>query len=214
MIPDLKKLENLFLTCSKQQDQVAKRLLEKKIDILNGNFTFSCHRNCTATYASPLHLKRYSNKSYQDEDSPSASCPVKPFTRSQFTSQDFDWKKNCFLCGGECNPKQRSTWSVVHSSTGFKSDQSDMYTRVLKAAEACNDSEMLFCLHEVHNGDIVAVKARYHRAKNCYTKYISQHGINTESGHREANDSYRCVVIQLITEFQPPIIDDKKKSSC
>ena len=37
---------------------------------------------------------------------------------------------------------------MVQSSTGFKSDQSDMYTRVLKAAEACNDSEMLFRLHE------------------------------------------------------------------
>ena len=99
---------------------------------------------------------------------------------------------------------------MVQSSTGFKPDQSDMYTRVLKAAEACNDSEMLFRRHGVHNGDLVAVKARYHRSKNCYTKYISQHGINTEPGHRESNDSYRCAVIQLITEFQPLIIDDKK----
>ena len=97
MIPDLKKLENLFLACPKRQDHVAKRLLEKKIDILNGNFTFSYHRNCRATYTSPLHLKRHSDKSYQDEESPSASCPVKPFIRSQFTSQDFDWKKKRFF---------------------------------------------------------------------------------------------------------------------
>ena len=101
---DFKKLDNLFLACSWRQGENTKKLWEKKIDILNGNFMLSYHRNCRATYTSPLHLKRHLNKTHVDEESLSASCPVLYFTRSQIISKDFDWKKNCFLCDGESIP--------------------------------------------------------------------------------------------------------------
>ena len=79
----------------------------------------------------------------------------------------FDWKKNCFLCGAECQPKKRASWSMVQSAIGKKSDKSDMYSMVLEAAERRKDTEMLTRLHGVPNGDI---ETRYHRSKSCYLK--------------------------------------------
>ena len=93
-------------------------------------------------------------------------------TRSSLPLNTFDWKKNCFLCGAECQLKKRASWSMVQSAIEKKSDKSDMYSVVLEAAERRKDTEMLTRLHGVPNGDLVAIETRYHRSKSCYLKYI------------------------------------------
>ena len=103
----------------------------------------------------------------------SSSCEYNRMIRSSLPLNTFDWKKNCFICGAECQPKKRASWSMVQSAIAKKSDKSDMksdkcamYSMVLEAAERRKDTEMLTRLHGVPN--IVAIEARYHRSKSCY----------------------------------------------
>ena len=127
-------------------------------------------------------------------------------TRSSLPLNTFDWKKNCFLCGAECHPKKRASWSMVQSAIGKKSDKTDMYTMVLRAAEQRKDTEMLTRLHGVPNGDLVAIEARYHRLKSCYLKYIKVQKLDVKQPE-DSKHAVKVAVGKLISELQTPIID-------
>jgi len=99
---------------------------------------------------------------------------------------------------------------MVQSAIGKKSDKSDMYTMVLDAAERRRDTEMLTRLHGVPNGDLVAVKARYHRSKNCYLKYIKLQKLDVNQPEGSENQAVKVTVGKLISEFHSPIIDDNQ----
>ena len=133
-------------------------------------------------------------------------------TRSSLPLNTFDWKKNCFLCGAECQLKKRASWSMVQSAIGEKSDKSDMYSMVLEAgaAERRKDTEMLTRLHGVPNGDLVAIEARYHRSKSCYLKYIKLQKLDVKQPEGSEKQAVKVTVGKLISEFQTPIIDDNQ----
>ena len=96
------------------QDDVVKKRLPQKLEILSGKITFQYHISCRSTYTSSLHLKRLAEKRSKQGETPSTSDNSSSvcFTRSHST-ESFDWKKNYFLCGLWCFPKKQSSWSMV-----------------------------------------------------------------------------------------------------
>lgn len=59
--------------------------------------------------------------------------------------------------------------SAVDNNPEFKS----IYVKTLEAAEQRCDVQMLIRLRGVANGDLVAIEARYHRKKNCFSSYVN-----------------------------------------
>ena len=138
--PDLTKIHSLFAACSERKDEVGLRLLAKQSSIHDGSVTIRYHRHCRSTYTSKLHLKRNADKQVKTGETQSSSSEYNRTTRSSLPLNTFDWKKNCFLCGAECNPKKRASWSMVQSAIGKKSDKSDMYTCLLYTSPSPRDS--------------------------------------------------------------------------
>ena len=95
--PDVHKVQSLWSASTERQDDMGKQLLSKKSEILSGKITFQYHKSCRSTYTNSLHLKGLAEKR---SDGSSSVC----FTRSHST-ESFDWKQNCFLCGLQCFPK-------------------------------------------------------------------------------------------------------------
>lgn len=87
-------------------------------------------------------------------------------TRSH--EEAFNWRTCCFICGQLCNPKSRSSWSLVTSGNKF--------VKTIEAAKMRSDWTMIRRLSST-NGDLVALGARYHRSKKCYVTYINSRNI-------------------------------------
>jgi len=100
--PDLTKIQSLIAACSERKDEVGLRLLAKQSSILDGSVTILYHRHCRSTYTSKLHLKRNADKQVKTGETQSSSCEYNRMTRSSLHLNTFDWKKNCFHCGAEC----------------------------------------------------------------------------------------------------------------
>lgn len=219
--PDLSKLDNLLKACQERQDNIGKIILENSSDILSGQESIAYHKNCRSSYCSPYHVKRFVAKRSNEESMGGGShghgdgdvhntenaSTSHLLTRS--STSTFDWKNNCFVCGERCNPKHRSTWSMVEVAIHNKPGDQNMYTKMLLAAEKRRDQVMLNRLHGVANGDLVAVEARYHRQKSCYSHYISEKHITIRQ--QLSDDSpYKCIIRKLLNEFQPAILEEKK----
>lgn len=207
--PLLTKLDSLFTACTKRQDEVARKLLENKTQILCQEVSFSYHRDCRSTYVSPAHLSRLdshfdeSQSSFSSFDASGGDSQSFSFLRS--SGQEFDWKNNCFICGKQCSIKHRSTWSMVESIIDNKSE--NMYIKVLHAAQTKQDKEMLTRLLGAANGDLVAVEARYHRGKNCFAKYVKSVPSNCQKNVE--SEAYNAAFKQLVEEFSTPIINNQ-----
>ena len=204
--PDLNKLTGLFEACLQRNDDIGKLLLQYKEDIQNREVNFKYHRDCRATYVSPLHIKRYIQKQGQhvaDNNNNNTVVAAGSSTRSQ--CPDFDWKMNCFICGTRCNPKHNKTWSMV--TTSINASSRNMYTQVLEAALKRNDTVMLTRLRGVANGDLVAVEARYHRIKNCVPHYISDRNIAAIDQLSKQEHIFSSMLSKLASEYLPALKD-------
>jgi hypothetical protein len=129
------------------------------------------------------------------------------FRRSQ--QDDFDWLSLCFICGTNCSSKHRNEWSLVAS---IEKGSTSMYNRILKAAEQYQDHAMLARLYGVPNGDLVAYDARYHRTKNCLSKYL-QGQISTityQIPDNDETDKFKIACRKLVSEFQHRILQEKE----
>ena len=214
MSPDVSRLESLFAACIERNDDVGNKLISYKSDIINCKVTIRYHRNRCSTYTSSHHMKRVP-KTHVPISNPSSSTnsgdgPSRCYTRS-CVAATFDWKQNCFICGDVCSAKHRSTWSMVESAISTKDPKKEsMYTKVLNAAEKRQDKEMMARLHGVANGDLVAIEARYHRKKNCYTHYIDPKQIATQASRTENVSVFNQKVHELIKEFKPAIIENRE----
>ena len=214
MSPDVSRLESLFAACIERNDDVGNKLISYKSDIINCKVTIRYHRNCRSTYTSSHHMKRVP-KTHVPISNPSSSTnsgdgPSRCYTRS-CVAATFDCKQNCFICGDVCSAKHRSTWSMVESAISTKDPKKEsMYTKVLNAAEKHQDKEMMARLHGVANGDLVAIEARYHRKKNCYTHYIDPKQIATQASRTENVSVFNQKVHELIKEFKPAIIENRE----
>lgn len=69
---------------------------------------------------------------------------------------------------------------------------------------------MLLRLRGVPNRDLVAIEARYHRKKGCYTKYVRSRNIAAFVNPTKMDNAYLNVVRQLVEEFRPSIIENKE----
>lgn len=215
--PVISKLDSLFSACEQRAqlgDKVAQNLLANKSDICSAKVTFRYHRDCRSTFVSKLHVQRAkecTGKSLNvgagssgGVSSDSGGEDIRRFTRSN--TADFDWKSHCFICGDVCSTKHRSSWSVVASSISEDPHDPNMYTRVLAAAKARQDDNMLARLAGVPNGDLVAVEARYHRSRSCYINYVGKRVI-TATQKRQQDEAYSSSVKTLIGEFSSPILE-------
>lgn len=169
VIPNQKSVEKLFEVCRRRQDYESKCILRIE-ELRRGSVTISYHRQCRSTFTSEEHISRaIKRKATPCESIVSTSTTIKSVPLRRSCMHSFEWKANCFICGEPCNPKQRSTWSLVQSAIN---KNSNIYLNVLKGAEEKQDHKMITRLVGLANGDLVAVEARYHRTKNCYSKYI------------------------------------------
>ena len=197
--PNTKRLTKLFEACEKRKDDIGKTLLDNRTSIESNIISFRWHANCRAKYASPDHIARAAEKKneiYSNEDEGNSET-TPSFRRSQ-DDQTFDWKQKCFICENICSPKHRNTWSMVES--GINKEQS-RYSQILAAAENKQDNVMLTRLHGVVNGDLVAVEARYHRTKNCFSKYLRV----TKNKHEVPEEIDSEVLQNLMSEYLPLI---------
>jgi hypothetical protein len=206
---------NLFAKCRERNDAIGNDLLALETEIQNKTITVKYHRDCRATYVSPLHVQRSKamspeNKenieSIHDENNGTTSDAAS-FTRSK-AAAEFKWKKKCFICSEKCDPKHRNTWSMVESLTGDKHSDS-IFTKMVKAAEIRKDSNMLTRLQGVPNRDLVAVEARYHRKKACYVKYTRNIPQPSATQNNES-DSYQLALMKLIEEYKPAIVEERR----
>ena len=209
--------------CQERQDDVGNTILVNQTDITSGKVSFRYHRNCRSSYVSPEHIKRALDKHKRNILSSSvsggvdsggggggggASVGTSSFTRSQSSTPTFDWKANCFVCGELCNPKHRSTWSLV--VVAIDCESGNMYIKMVNAAEKRGDLDMLARLHGLVNGDLVAAEARYHRLKGCYTQYISDKHIAAKQKQTVKDNAHKLALTMLIDEFKPLIVESKQ----
>ena len=214
--PDLTKLDSLFSACRARNDTLGEKLLMQEEKIRDGNITFRYHRNCRSTYVSPLHVQRAQQKSAactlgnkgNDSGDVSSGGTESSLTRSKCSMSSFEWKEKCFICGERCSPKHRGTWSMVESAIDDKSK--NMYTKLLEVAELREDEEMLLRLRGVPHGDLVAIEARYHRKKGCYTRYVSYRNISASVNQSKIDNAYLKAIRNLVEEYRPAIIENKE----
>ena len=204
-IPDLSKFKSLFRACQKRQDNNGSKLLASQSDLSPGIVQIRCHKNCCSTYRSKVHIKRLEDRwcepgSSGSANSDSASAEIGPF----------DWKTSCFICGEKCNPKNRYSWSLVEVVMDKAQGSQAIYTRVMKAAEQRKDHEMLTRLYGVALGDLVAVEARYHRHKGCYSHYISEKHISAQQRAATRTNAYKKTICKLIEEFRSAGVQEKQ----
>ena len=211
--PDNTKLGSLFGACEATQDATGQKLLRHKNEILDGSSSIRYHRNRRATYTSSYHIKRATesvriktatSQSSDSSDVGMATC----FTRSKSMTPTFNWKSDCFIYSEPCNPKRRNEWSMVRSSIDSKSQ--NLYTCILEAAKQKQDTEIITRLQGVPNGDLVAVEARYHRAKNCIPKYTDPRRVAVTVKQAKLSDSYLAAAYLLKDEFQNSLINEKQ----
>lgn len=159
---DLKKVDSLISVFKE---------LSNEVKIRNGDLLLRYRKSCRSKYMHPFY--RDSNTETKPEETEFDGDSFQ-FTRSK-ASQNFNWKENCFICGEKCNPKNRSTWSMVQTAINRKLQ---LYLQVLEAAQIRDDKNVISRLLSA-NGDLVAVEARYHRTKGCLAKYISERNIKS-----------------------------------
>lgn len=221
--PVLNKLRSLFSACRQRNDSVSQKLLAHESDIISGTVVFRYHRQCRSTYVSQHHIRRAiktvdnsdvvlddgGNSSSGNGDGASGGCANR-FTRSKASVVKFDWKSRCFICSDPCSSKHRLSWSMVESSVKDDPEHPNMYTRVLQAAKAKQDDDMITRLQGVPNGDLVAIEARYHRQKSCYINYVSGRSITASKNRKQQFAAHSTSVRRLISEFTSPIIEHRQ----
>ena len=146
----------------------------------------------------PVHHDTITEKENFDD-----SIISEQFTRSK--AVEFDWKVNCFICGQNCHPKKRKSWSLV---AGTINERSNTYSDVVKAAKIRNDRVMLARMLS-SNGDLVAVEARYHRDKNCLRTYINERNVKAANTTPEKT-SHVKVCEMLKNELYQTVVNEKR----
>ena len=219
--PDLSKLDNLFKACQERKDDIGRRILDNTSDISSGQVSIVYHKNCRSSYCSPFHVQRHIAKRSivecsggglhggGSDDLHACSDVSSGVALTRSSTNIFDWKTNCFVCNERCHPKHRTTWSMVEVAIYNQPGSQNMYTKMLAAAEKRDDQVMLNRLRGVPNGDLVAVEARYHRQKNCYTHYISDRHINVK--HQISDERpHKIIIKKLLSEFHQAILQEKQ----
>ena len=123
----------------------------------------------------------------------------------QQEGKSFSWTENCFICEERCHMKKRSEWSMVTSATDASGR--NIFSKLLEAAQENEDHKLVSRLLGLTNGDLVVVKARYHRKKNCLGHYISgrQRFLQKDTGAGGEDTSSDEIIDQLIKEFEGSI---------
>jgi hypothetical protein len=210
-------LDKLFEACRKRQDEIGKMILGMEDDLNAKSVVLTYHRNCRASYQSPLHVSRTLAKQNLQKDASSEdgvqsiSGGASRFTRSHTSVQStFDWKANCFICGEKCSNKHRSLWSLVEST--IDSDSPNMYMKMMQAAHDRQDHEMLARLCGVTNGDLMAADARYHRRKGCLGFYINPRNIAAAKQEQEHSHvhAHKKAIMYLKEQWYDQIVEEKQ----
>jgi len=202
----------LFASCRARNDEIGKHLLAKEDGIREGNIIIKYHRDCRATYTSTIHISRVKEKQElpcrsgtPDSTLSEGSSASSTFTRSKSSASTFDWNTNCFICDQKCNPKHRSSWSMVE--TAIDPHLTKVYTKVLEAAKQRDDNEMLPRLLGVPHGDLVAIEAKYHRTKGCYSSYINARNIEATQTLMIQKQEHGAIIQALVDEYHSNIVD-------
>ena len=86
----------------------------------------------------------------------------------------------------------------------------NMYTRVMETAEQKEDHQMMARFCGVANGDLVAVEARYHRKKGCFSHYIKDKHVAAQQKEIDRTNANKKAIFELIEEYRPPIVQEKQ----
>lgn len=214
--PDINKLDSLLHACKERNDFVGNKILQHTEKIRNGDIKIKYHRDCRSTYCSIWHIsrsptanqKRNCENQNENDFSTSAKKRITRNTTTCNSEPSFDWKANCFICGKSCAVQRKSEWSMVQSS--ITNSNGTMYQKVLEAAMYRDDQVMLVRLSEVSNGDLVAIEARYHRKKNCYSSYIRPRSVFASQKQNELIKNEDNALKQLVSELQQQIVEEKQ----
>ena len=223
--PDVLKLDSVFNACTQRQDEIGGILLENKSKILNKEQLIYYHRDCRSTYCSSHHIARAvekhendnSNQSVFDSnhgdgtntDSASFIASSRVFTRGQSSNASFDWKTYRFICGEVCHTAHRYSsgnrnWSMVE--TVIDGTTESIYCKILDAAKRVNDDVMITRLEGV-GPDLVAKDARYHRKRNCLSKYLNQ---KEEESSKSHVSELHSALSKLTEEYHDSIVQDRQ----
>ena len=197
---DYKRCESLISVCKSrgQQDDILPSILNNEDKIKAGEFKIYYHKKCRTNFMLPVYRDIITEKENNGD-----SILSEQFTRSK--AAEFDWKVNCFICGQNCHPKKRKTWSLV---AGAINERSNTYSDVVKAAEIRNDRAMLARMLS-SNWDLVAVEARYHRDKGCLRTYINERNVKAANTTPEKSSHVKvCEMLKI--ELYQAVVHEKR----
>lgn len=157
------KFDTLLKICNTRSDEISQKIVSNEAAIRSGELKLFYHKTCRTKFLYQIK-KNEDTLVLQEMTAFSAK-----FTRSQQTYSDFDWKRDCFICGEKCSVKHKSKWSQIEGSID---ETSKLYQQLLEISKLKNDSELHNRLLS-SNGDLVAQEARYHRKKGCLAKLLS-----------------------------------------
>ena len=84
--------------------------------------------------------------------------------------------------------------------------------QVLKIAQERNDTEVVFRMQSIPNGDLTSVQARYHRKKGCLASYLrlGKKRNQTEMPSKTSCFTLTTAIASLKDEYKQQIIDERK----
>ena len=169
---------------SKQLDDgfYQKLHLEDKL-IENPQLSLPCHHTCVSSYVSKHHVARqFKRKGCYER---SSSEPLSRRSRSSIT-QEFEFKKHCFICGEVClpkNPKNPKRWrTVIQCRTANLADGNSFKSTIMDKCDQLK-YDIADKVRIRINGapsDLHAADAQYH--KDCYSRFMSGRNLHASDG--------------------------------
>lgn len=104
---DSDNIDLLLPVCRDRNDDIGQYILENEHNIRDESCKIGYHKTCRSTYLRPLYQSGQNN----EDDSCEISDVHSPtFTRSKSSNPNFEWKRNCFICGQRCHEKKNGHW--------------------------------------------------------------------------------------------------------
>ena len=198
-------LLSLIHACEVRGDDVAKRILPIKDQILARDYPISFHKACRSTYASKSNLK-YAEKApgsategTSDSISNTDETPAR-LTRGLLASSQFDIRSQCFICGKSSQRSEKLTKVVTGSGDTTRQ-------KVLRAASAREDDVVYQRM--VAHPDLFAYDAKYHRS--CYSHYISERNVNAAQRRSSTESKSEDLAFdKLVQSITSTVLSGKK----
>ena len=156
--------------------------MEDKL-IENPQLSLPCHRTCVSSYVSKHHVARQLKRKGCYERS--SSEPLLRRSRSSIT-QEFEFKKHCFICGEVClpkNPKNPKRWrTVIQCRTANRADGNSFKSTIMDKCDQLNNDIADKVRIRINGApsDLHAADAQYH--KDCYSRFMSGRNLHASDG--------------------------------